>query len=486
ELKDDIGRLLPEQSDAGVLTDQIERLIDQKFSTVDGASFRQPLSIVEDVSTETNDLENDDENESNSALREKLELAKEENESLKVECDDLKHCLQLMEVEYEKCEKYWASTLEEERKVFEQEQGQYNEHLMKLTDKITEYEKDFVEKSNRLPPIEEKRKLEEQFTDLESEFEEYKDQAEFQLDEKDREIMDLKEKLEELQVISKPPTNEAVTQTDFQKCRLHNLTNHVIESTNFFSEDTMPFTRVQNNSPDVSLIIWGKNSIDNESQTDTTTTSLPVTMTLPEPQDDVKQSLSMFDLPSTSTDVGSNGSQKNYAPMRPKRTRKHDRNTISQRIYKKNVDQNPAEGSLTSNNKWKGSEDLRNSAKQEEMMIVPVSTVHNMNGKIHHLEQRCRHLQMVIKQQHYQAEQVLQHCWQQQREEKLQLQYILKGTQEKLDRQIRMCNEQLERLARTDLLVKDLYVENAFLVANVQRLEQKCHLLSQCSSNNSV
>ncbi|KAI4462157.1 ninein [Holotrichia oblita] len=487
ELKNDIGRLLPNQDDASALAGKIERLIGEKTSAIDGADIE---SSRKDACTETNDYENDDEYENTATLREKLNLLKHENESLKTECDDLKQCLQLMEVEYEKCEKYWSNTLDDERKVFEQEQGQYNEHLMKLTDKITEYEKDFIEKSNRLPPIEEKRKLEEQFTDLENEFEEYKEQAEFQLDEKDREIMDLKEKLDELRVTPKYTTNESATQTDFHDCRFYNLTNHVIESTNLFSEDTMPFTlSVQNTSPDVSLIaidpssVWGKTSIDNESQTDTAI-SLPVTMTLPEPQQDVKQSLSMFDLPSTSTDVVSNGSQKNCTPMRPKRTRKHDRNTISQRLYKKNSDQN-SEVSLSSSNKWKGSEDLRNS-KQEETVTVPVSTVHNMNGKIHHLEQRCRHLQMVIKQQHYHAEQVLQHCWQQQREEKIQLQYILKATQEKLDRQIRMCNEQLERLTRTDLLVKDLYVENAFLVANVQRLEQKCHLLSQCNSNNSV
>jgi hypothetical protein len=38
---------------------------------------------------------------------------------------------------------------------------------------------------------------------------------------------------------------------------------------------------------------------------------------------------------------------------------------------------------------------------------------------------------------------------------------------------------QVERLARTDILVKDLYVENACLVAAVQRLEQHCHVLVQ-------
>jgi ninein len=44
---------------------------------------------------------------------------------------------------------------------------------------------------------------------------------------------------------------------------------------------------------------------------------------------------------------------------------------------------------------------------------------------------------------------------------------------------------QVERLARTDILVKDLYVENAYLVAAVQRLEQHCHVLVQMAPDSS-
>lgn len=62
---------------------------------------------------------------------------------------------------------------------------------------------------------------------------------------------------------------------------------------------------------------------------------------------------------------------------------------------------------------------------------------------------------------------------------------MLKTNQEKLEQQIRVCNEQLERLAKTDMLVKDLYVENSYLVANVQRLEKQCHLLTQYNSASS-
>lgn len=42
---------------------------------------------------------------------------------------------------------------------------------------------------------------------------------------------------------------------------------------------------------------------------------------------------------------------------------------------------------------------------------------------------------------------------------------------------------QMERLARADILVKDLYVENAHLIATVQRLEQHCQVLVQMTSD---
>jgi hypothetical protein len=46
-------------------------------------------------------------------------------------------------------------------------------------------------------------------------------------------------------------------------------------------------------------------------------------------------------------------------------------------------------------------------------------------------------------------------------------------------------SSQMERLARTDILVKDLYVENAYLIATVQSLEQHCHVLVQMTSESS-
>lgn len=38
---------------------------------------------------------------------------------------------------------------------------------------------------------------------------------------------------------------------------------------------------------------------------------------------------------------------------------------------------------------------------------------------------------------------------------------------------------QMNRLTRSDILVKELYVENAHLLASVQNLEERCLLLLQ-------
>lgn len=56
--------------------------------------------------------------------------------------------------------------------------------------------------------------------------------------------------------------------------------------------------------------------------------------------------------------------------------------------------------------------------------------------------------------------------WQQQRTEINELRTTL-------ETQALIMNEQAQRLANSDLLVKDLYVENSQLTAAIQRLEQQ-------------
>lgn len=59
-------------------------------------------------------------------------------------------------------------------------------------------------------------------------------------------------------------------------------------------------------------------------------------------------------------------------------------------------------------------------------------------------------------------------CWKQYRDEVSEMQLHVKTLQDKL--------------SRSDMLIKDLYVENTHLIANNQRLEHRCHMLIQCNT----
>lgn len=270
----------------------------------------------------------------------------EEKKELMAKCAELENCIELLKGEYEKCEDYWASKLDEERQMFDQEQAQHADKLNELIAKVTEYEEQFALQDNRLPPIEEKD-LEKQFTDLEQEFEEYKENTEFQLEEKNKEIEMLKQLMEKAS-LNREKTTIAI-QVDTIDEKLSNLSNHVVESTNLFSADALPFGWTPSSEPESltsqnAAFLWNKEK----------------------------------PAPSTST------------PCRPKRTRKHERQSV---LYKKTNHDREA---------------VKSKVEEGQMCTLPLNTIHSLNGRLHHLEQRCRHLQVVLKQQHYYAEQMLQ------------------------------------------------------------------------------
>lgn len=67
--------------------------------------------------------------------------------------------------EYEKCEDYWANKLEEERRLYDQEQKLSDEKFSELMSKIREYEEMFgaqEDDSDMLSTIEERGSLEKQ------------------------------------------------------------------------------------------------------------------------------------------------------------------------------------------------------------------------------------------------------------------------------------------------------------------------------------
>lgn len=115
---------------------------------------------------------------------------------------ELENSLEQMQKEYEACEDYWQSKLNEERQLYEDEQRISDEKFTELLKKMAEYEEQFsstTDKDGRLTPIEEKYQLEQQYADLEAEIEEFRDHARKIFEEKTKEVEQLHGKIRELE-----------------------------------------------------------------------------------------------------------------------------------------------------------------------------------------------------------------------------------------------------------------------------------------------
>lgn len=405
----------------------------------------------------------------------KVRQLEEENVELSTKCTELEDCVELLRNEYEKCEDYWQNKVDEERQFFEAEQKISGEKLNELLEKMREYEEQYANQDmidNRLPPIVETENLEKQFTDLEQEFEDYRMYHENEMYKKDEEISILKDKLTEI-ALKQQKVQEAAVQADAdaEEQRAYNkmksFTSYVIESTCRYSEEMMApqsaHPSLEFNSPN-----WDKGTIKSETEA-STTSSLPQ-LNWNFSSQNSKETASLGNM------VPSTSSSQTSTPCRPKRTRKHDKN-----MYKKNTPEKESK-KTESTQQQPQCPNYPNVKGGEQNVVLPLSVFNNILAKKNYLEQRIRHLQLCMKQQHYHNEQTLQYYWQQFRGERAELQAKLKFCQEKLDQQMRICNEQLEKLQRNDLFVKDLYVENAYLFANVERLEKQCRMLAQVNS----
>lgn len=114
-----------------------------------------------------------------------------EKNTAQLRVKELECSLEQMQKEYEACEDYWQGKLNEERQLYEEEQRISDEKFAELLKKMAEYEEQFsssTEKDGRLTPIEEKCHLEQQYADLETEVEEFRENARQILDEKSQEI----------------------------------------------------------------------------------------------------------------------------------------------------------------------------------------------------------------------------------------------------------------------------------------------------------
>lgn len=339
------------------------------------------------------------------SFEEKVKKLEEENSELCHKCNELENCVELLRNEYEKCEDYWQKKVDEERQMFEAEQKVNSDELADLIQKMKEYEEQFANQEsidNRLPTIEETYNLEKQFTDLEQEFEQYKTQSESELFKKDEEIALLKQKLTEFAI--KHVNEIAVQVEEAEELRLLNkmqsCSTYVIESTSRFSDEMLPPNVLKTSTPNnLGPATWQSQSLPNSKPEQPTlsinSNSVPINWNFSKNPNDANA-------PSTSS--SSAHLDKNATPCRPKRTRKHDKN-----LYKKNQDRDikKTEFSKDPQGDIKAFGNLKTS-NTEQTIMVPLSSFHNLNGRKNYLEQRVRHLQTCIKQQHYCSEQTLQ------------------------------------------------------------------------------
>lgn len=91
--------------------------------------------------------------------------APDETKQLRDRVKELESCLELMQDEYEKCEDYWQGKLDDERRLYEQEQEMESKKLVELQDKIQELlsqEQEEANQKGRLSPIDERVLMEQQ------------------------------------------------------------------------------------------------------------------------------------------------------------------------------------------------------------------------------------------------------------------------------------------------------------------------------------
>ncbi|XP_076669633.1 blastoderm-specific gene 25D isoform X1 [Andrena cerasifolii] len=400
-----------------------------------------------------------------------------EKKQLTDQCAELESSLELLKIEYEECEDYWTTKLEEERQLFEQEQKISNEKFSELITKMEEYEElispvDKVKNGGRLSPIEEKFNLEQQYFDLEEEFEKWRAQMEEEISQKDKEVVELQERMKSLE---RPTLSDAYVQVgDKSTFAPLLMQSHYVPNNSFnaqpSSESASKLAQCSDNICKLPEEFKFNRILESS--------SLPSDF-IPRV---AKESINISDftshqlhMPYSMKDVNSTCKVEKPGPQW--------KTTEVGGKFTKDETTHPTEYDLMQNTlklqnlKAANFQCLQNDA-QSQMCCVNINMLRNLSMKVQAQERKKHQLQECFKQQQYQIENVLQHIISQHQTEVSELQCLLRSTQERLRIEFQTSAEQAERLAWTDILVKDLYIENVYLSTNLKRLQQHYHVLT--------
>ncbi|OAD55892.1 Blastoderm-specific protein 25D [Eufriesea mexicana] len=421
--------------------------VDSKSSKEKDALVIQSLKITPEIGTRCNSSliksESSEDVFLNLKLKELEATHAAEKKQLIEQCAELERSLDMLKIEYEECEDYWTAKLEEERQLFEQEQKISDEKFSELIAKMAEYEElispiDKVKNGGRLSPIEEKFNLEQQYLDLEEEFEKWKVQMEEELSQKDKEIQDFHEKIKSLERPIMTDMSIQVTD-DF-------IFPPLLTRSNYVSNDLF---NVQTSSDSVSKLAQCNDNIRNLSEEFKFNRILESSIISND-----------FISPLTKDDIDSSNCDQYSMKKESIHSAEYDyvQNTLKLQHLKAPTCQC-----------------MRNDS---QVGCININILQNLSTKLQIQERKKHQLQEWFKQQQYHTEHVLQHIMSQHQVEISELQCLLRSTQEKLQIEFQTNAEQAEQLARTDILVKDLYIENACLIANLKRLRQHYNMLT--------
>uniref|UniRef100_A0A182W9T7 EF-hand domain-containing protein n=1 Tax=Anopheles minimus TaxID=112268 RepID=A0A182W9T7_9DIPT len=449
----------------------------------------------------------------------------EECKKLSARCEELEASLEQMRKEYEDCEDYWQAKVNDERLLYEEEQRINDEKFTELLKKVAEYEEQFaghskLEKDGRLSPIDEKDGLEQQYLELEADFE----QAQMALEERTAEVDKLRRRIQDMEQMHKYPSemllspsprvetpevedrpasspisylwNQSTIQRpvrDYQnpnwrpsavvhaisecapatddKCTTVAVMAEVLNSDpaieNGGSERMGSSTEVDDlaassfdrvispiQKPTAVAIFNGESSDVKEHCTTV------AVLDQPDPSDtcSVRSARSTHSLASTHSIQHSINSEGSGSGMQTKHMR-----LMQLQLQDEIKDLTHERDSLMME-----LQQLKEAKSVLARSYAKTASHPNQIQKIQNLEQKNRHLQLMVKQQQQYSESILHQIWQQQRSE-------INDLRNRLEAQCIVISDQAARLANNDILVKDMYAENSQLMLQVQRLEHQCN-----------
>nr|CAH0106025.1 unnamed protein product [Daphnia galeata] len=347
-----------------------------------------------------------------------------EKNALEEDRRDLESRLDMLRTEFDRLDDYWQSKLDEEREIYDQERDSTDEKFRSLELKIKEYEELLGQGDNSstssLSTIEERANWEKQLNDLEEE-------SEAQI----KQIALLESQMEQMQ---KEKEEEAVRLK--QELELITEELQVTKSmlTDVMERESKLITKLEN-MREVS----------------------PPAVSRSPPNQNLNRPLS----PTPKPGILPSG----YSPLKSKGWAKNQRSPASLspcKSYESTIDGVDGRQLRRSPSLNSGTSEPHRACR------VDISVFQSLNSRLKQQEQRCRELCYALQCQKHRTEQIMFENKVQHLAEINSLESMMKASQDTLRQMSLQHKQTMDKLAASDILIMELYTENAQLLQTLQ------------------